>query len=362
ERLPDYMLPASATIMPALPLTATGKIDARALPAPQALVAAGGAPRQVLNALEQQLQQLWQQALGRPEVRSSDNFFDLGGDSLTALEILGAMEEKLGRSLSLQLISQHPTIEELAQALGRPQPLPGVILPLGTGSAATPLYLCASGYGDVLRFQTLARALHGLLEVHMLQPPREQQACRTPRELAERYADCIAAQGLAPGWLAGFSVGGVAAMETTRVLQQRGQAPQGLLLLDTIHPDAVLGGTSSWRALGWLVHRLHVEDLSMNGRRLGAMFSDPALVAQVMALRGYRNQPIGGPVLLVKSSGLDGWGGLFFRTWARLLPQLQTTQVSGLHGSMFEAARVNELARAIQQFTLARQMISGEKS
>ena len=213
----------------------------------------------------------------------------------------------------------------------------------------------------MLRFQTLARALHGLLDVHMLQPPREKLP-NTPQELAECYADSIAARGLPSGWLAGFSVAGVAAMETARVLQERGQPPLGLLLLDTIHPDAVLGGTSSWRTLGWLVHRLHVEDLSMNGRRLGAMFSDPGLVAQVMALRGYRCGGIGGPTLLVKSSGLNGWGGLFFRAWRHLIPQLQTAEVSGLHGSMFEPARVGELARTIQQFTLAKATITGEKS
>ncbi len=363
DRLPDYMLPASISLLAALPLTATGKIDARALPAPQALPLNASPPRGVLNTLEEQLRSLWQQALNRKvAIGPQDNFFDLGGDSLAALEILGAMEERLGRSLSLQLISQHPTIEELAQALARPQPLAGVIQALSAGSSAsTPLYIAASGYGDVLRFQTLARALHGLLDVHMLQPPREKLP-RTPQELAERYADSIAARGLPSGWLAGFSVAGVAALETARVLQQRGQPPLGLLLLDTIHPDAVLGGTSSWRTLGWLVHRLHVEDLSMNGRRLGAMFSDPGLVAQVMALRGYRCAGLSGPTLLVKSSGLNGWGSLFFRAWRQLIPQLQTAEVSGLHGSMFEAARVGELARTIQQFTLARATITGEKS
>jgi len=361
ERLPDYMVPAGVTLLPELPLTATGKIDARALPEPLAMSLAAPPSRAVLSALEQQLRELWQQALGRPEIGPQDNFFDLGGDSLAALEILGTMEQKLGRSLSLQLVTQHPTIEDMARALGHPEPLPGMVQALGSGSATTPLYICASGYGDVMRFQTLARALHGLLDVHMLQPARDH-AARTPRELAERYADCIASRGLPPGWLAGFSVGGIAALETSRVLQERGQGPLGLLLLDTIHPDAVLGGTSSWRTLGWLVHRLHVEDLSMNGRRLGAMFSDPGLVAQVMALRGYRCSGVTGPALLIKSSGLDGWGGLFFRTWHRLLPQLQTTEVRGLHGSIFEAARVGELARAIQQFTLARAVITGDKS
>ena len=147
-----------------------------------------------------------------------------------------------------------------------------------------------------------------------------------------------------------FSVGGVAALETARLLRQQGVAIRGLVLLDTIYPKGALGGAMSWRILGWLVRHLHVQELSMNGRRLGAMFNDPGLISQVMALRGYQAASFDGPAWLIKSSGLVSWDRWFFRPWRRLFTaQLQELQVPGLHGSIFEASNVNALAGMITQ-------------
>ncbi|MDT8998677.1 amino acid adenylation domain-containing protein [Paucibacter sp. APW11] len=353
DRLPDYMLPSSLSLLDALPQTSNGKIDMRALPAPSS-----GAPSEgrlePANDLERELLKLWDEALShrseRRAIRMQDNFFDLGGDSLAALSILAAMEPRVGRALPLQTISEHPTIASLAAALARPLALPGVLQRLSSGRRATPLYLAASGHGDVLRFKTLARALDGILDVQMLQPPHGESPAGIG-DLAGLYADCIAAQDLAPGWVAGFSVGGVTALETACALQARGLPLRGLILLDTIYPEAVLGGSSSWRTLGWLVRKLHIQELSMNGRRLGAMFSDPGLIAQVMALRGYKSRGFDGPCLLVKSSGLAPWDRLLFKPWRRLMSgPFEEQVVSGLHGSIFEAAHVAALAQCLGGF------------
>ena len=347
EHLPDYMLPGSFSLLTALPLTATGKIDQHALPEPPDAALPRAAQRQAATAVEQQLLGLWQK---RDDIGVKGDFFDLGGDSLAALEVFSAMEDVLGRPLSLQLISDHPTIEQLANALGVPLALPGILHALGRSTGAPPLFLAASGRGDVLRFQTLANALDGAFDVYMLQPPIEN-APTTPQALGELYANAITALGLAPGWLSGFSVAGIAALETLRALQLREQAPLGLLLLDTIHPDAALGGGRTWRALGRLVRWLSITELSMNGRRLGAVFSDPGLLVQVLALSGYRCKGVSGPVLLLKSVGLGKWNWLFFRRWLKPLPQIEMAEVPGLHGSIFEPARVGAMVQAIRRFT-----------
>ena len=86
----------------------------------------------------------------------------------------------------------------------------------------------------------------------------------------------------------------------------------------------------------------------MNGRRLGAMFSDPGLVVQVMALAGYRPASIKGATLLIKSSGLASWSRWLFRPWRKLLAEsLSEHQIPGLHGSIFENGNVGELAAVI---------------
>ncbi len=351
--LPDYMVPAGFNFSSALPLNSSGKIDLQALPMPPE-PSGTAARRAPSGALELELLKQWEQALRVRPISVHDNFFDLGGDSLAALAILGAMEDRLGRHVPLQLISEHPTIELLARVLAVPQARPGVLQRLSEKSEAPPLFLAASGYGDVLRFQTLARALAGVLNVHMLQPPLGAPPA-SMADLAEVYADSIAAQSLAPGWLAGFSVGGVTALETACVLHERGLAPLGLILLDTIHPKTVLGSSGSWRTLDWLIRKLHVQELTMNGRRLGAMFSDPGLIAQVMALRAYRIRGFDGPCLLIKSSGLASWDRLLFKPWLRVMPgRISEQVVSGMHGSIFEASRVDELAHAMSHFVSTR--------
>ncbi len=348
-RLPDYMVPAGFSLVLTLPLNGMGKIDLQALPMPSA-PSGSAARRAPSGVLEPELLALWEQVLRVRPISVHDNFFDLGGDSLAALAIFGAMEDRLGRHVPLQLISEYPTIELLARVLAAPQARPGVLRRLSEKSDAPPLFLAASGYGDVLRFQTLARALAGVMSVYMLQPPYGDPPASTA-DLAEVYADSVTALGLAPGWVAGFSVGGVVALETACVLHERGVAPLGLMLLDTIHPKTVVGSSGSWNTLDWLVRKLHVQELTMNGRRLGAMFSDPGLIAQVMAQRAYRCRGFDGPCLLIKSSGLASWNRILFKPWLRLMPDRITEQVvSGLHGSIFEAGHVDELAQALSHF------------
>ena len=72
------------------------------------------------------------------------------------------------------------------------------------------------------------------------------------------------------------------------LLEQRGAPGQGLILIDTVYPKAVWGGTFYWRLFSGLVRLLRLQELSINGRRLGAMVKDAGLVSQVMAMGGYR--------------------------------------------------------------------------
>ena len=102
---------------------------------------------------------LWQAVLNTPTVGLTDNFFDLGGDSLAAVSILTGIEKLLGRRVPMYLLTEHPTIEQLALVLKSDVKAPGMLIELGSGGGQVPLYLAASGHGDLLRFQNLAQAL-----------------------------------------------------------------------------------------------------------------------------------------------------------------------------------------------------------
>lgn len=352
-RLPDYMVPSAIGILPVLPCNSTGKIDYEALPpiaGPVARPATGPA-----NPLERELLALWEEVLVRRPLSVHDNFFDAGGDSLSAMAVLTATEHSLGRKVPLYLLTEHPTVAQFAAALGHDDPFPGLMVGFGMAPGRVPLYLAASGHGDLIRFQNLAEAMAGMCDVRMLQPPMDAPVQRIS-DLAIRYADAVQSLGLQAGFVAGFSIGGVAALETTRLLERRGVPVRGLILIDTVYPKMVWGGAFYWRIFGWLVRHLRIGDLSLNGRRLGAMFNDPGLRQQVMAMRGYRPQGITCHTLLIKTAGLSRWHGMLFRSWRKLLAgRLAERQIAGLHGSIFDAASVGTLARLLEDTVATRE-------
>lgn len=94
----------------------------------------------------------------------------------------------------------------------------------------------------------------------------------------------------------------------------------------------------------------------MNGRHLGAMFSDPGLIAQIEAISTYKPEPYEKSVLLIKSTGLIKWARLLFTPWRKYLKtNLREIQISGLHGSIFEQQGIQELASVLRQEIQAKQ-------
>jgi amino acid adenylation domain-containing protein/non-ribosomal peptide synthase protein (TIGR01720 family) len=129
NRLPDYLLPAVFRRLDEIPLSVNGKVDRRALQAQRgtAVELGGGegvglvAPR---TPAERTLQEIWQAVLGRAPISVHDNFFDLGGDSLLAIQMVSRATQA-GLPASVRLIFQHQTIAELASALpGMPAAAP----------------------------------------------------------------------------------------------------------------------------------------------------------------------------------------------------------------------------------------------
>jgi amino acid adenylation domain-containing protein/non-ribosomal peptide synthase protein (TIGR01720 family) len=112
ERLPEAMVPATFVSLPALPLTANGKVDRKALPAPEQAAPRAGhvAPR---TREEEILAAVWAQVLRLPEVGVDDNFFALGGDSILSVQIVSRARQA-GLLFTLRQLFEHPTVARLA--------------------------------------------------------------------------------------------------------------------------------------------------------------------------------------------------------------------------------------------------------
>ncbi len=120
DRLPDYMVPSHFVTLSALPQTPNGKVDRKALPAPdgaQAPVAEAYVPP--AGDTEQQIATVWKEVLNLPQVGTRDNFFDLGGHSLLAVQVHRKLRDVLQRDLSITDIFRFPTIQSLSAYLSQ---------------------------------------------------------------------------------------------------------------------------------------------------------------------------------------------------------------------------------------------------
>jgi acyl carrier protein len=118
EHLPEYMLPSAVVLLDALPLTANGKVDRRALPAPAPLRQGDASelaePR---TEVERLMAGIWAEVLRLERVYADDNFFDLGGHSLLATQLVTRVREAFRIELPLQRIFEAPTVARLAQVV-----------------------------------------------------------------------------------------------------------------------------------------------------------------------------------------------------------------------------------------------------
>lgn len=118
ERVPEYMVPSFLVQLDAFPLTPNGKVDRKALPVPALEESGYEAPQ---TELEQAVAEIWQQELSEEAVGRSDNFFYLGGDSMTGLRVTSQIQQKLGISVEIAELFNAPVLQAFCQTLADKQ-------------------------------------------------------------------------------------------------------------------------------------------------------------------------------------------------------------------------------------------------
>ena len=258
KELPEYMVPAAFVCMDRLPLSPNGKVDTKALPAPEQRSSEGKegflAPR---DSVEQVLAQLWAKVLKLQRVGLNDNFFDLGGHSLLAVRIIVEIENIYGRRLPLATLLQAPTVGALAEVLRKEnwKPSWSSLVPLQPGGSKPPLFLIHSHGGNVLEYYPLANHLDKDQPVYALQArgldgniPKNESL----EQIASAYLKEIRTlQSEGPYFLGGFCFGGLVALEAAQQLQAAGQKVALVVMMQTTHPGAPAFAPGSSSANRW---------------------------------------------------------------------------------------------------------------
>lgn len=355
-KLPSYMLPRQFIQLTKLPLTASGKVNFHALNcddvSAMSLSTSTTAPNEhaqvAITELEANMLQVWRQVFKR-RLQVEDNFFDLGGDSLTAAILLSEIEYKLGCKLSLQSVIENPNVRLLSALVSKQASIPKLLVSLEHAGTGPNLYIAASGHNDIVRFQSLAKAMKGVCNLHMLQPP-EQTETWSIEQLAKAYAEVIAKQGNNQLYIAGFSIGGLAALETARALIQRGKTVEHLFIVDTILLTPPKWLTRWWLRLQQFSQRHPRLARFVMTRKFRTLVNDQGLYMQVNAMAQHNLKAVNLQVSLLKSNSFAYWAPLVAKRWHRLFgSQLREYKIATHHSGFFEADKVSELAKIIQQ-------------
>ncbi len=366
ENMPAYMLPAHFVLLAQLPLTANGKIDRRALPAPDQTTSDPIRPYvPPRTPLEENLTQLWAEVLGLERVGLEDNFFELGGHSISALRLLAQVEALTGHKLVLTDLIQAPSVTQLIAHLRHEVPASTTaLIPLRTSGSKPPLFCVPGNLGNVyVDLGHLNRCLGPAQPLYGLQDSADHPA--RIETLAARYvAEIQTVQPHGPYRLGGICSGGVIAFEMAQQLQTQGEKVTLLAMIESPPPHKPgLGAALNFgRVLfqRWLrrlfrrsdqVSRLHIGDQTSYLRL------KKKLIANSWALRRYRPHPFDGPLHLFLTEETLQQANHPRLKWREMAtPAAQVHPIPGDHdsitggdGGIIEPLYMEALAEALAQ-------------
>jgi thioesterase domain-containing protein/acyl carrier protein len=361
----------------ALPLTPNNKIDRKRLPEPSRENLTVVSAR---DDLEHQLVQIWEKVLDLKQIGIEDNFFDLGGHSLKALQLFAEIEKIWHKKLLLAVLLESPTIAELAKIIrtGETPDWSPVVL-LKSSENESPLFCVHPLGGNLFDYHTLSKILDIHRPIYGLQPrgiDGKQQPIDRIEDMADYFIRSIQTiQPQGPYFIAGYSFGGIVAFDIARQLAERGEKVAFLGLVDIRCPVIAVVETPfrEWidiqfdrmrkltikEQFNYVYEKLFRPKSQAYRDEIVATLSDldiftPELVkvldCNVQAAKEYQPQIFAGKATLFWSEYQDwyikkhptlGWGDL-------VTDGLEIQQIPGNHTSLMQEPHVRVLAEKLQ--------------
>jgi acyl-coenzyme A synthetase/AMP-(fatty) acid ligase/thioesterase domain-containing protein/acyl carrier protein len=402
EELPSYMVPAAIVPMVALPRTERGKVDRAALPTPPAPgtaapvspvsdttskpepLAADGLSELVFDQWELVVAQIWLEVLGLSTLGPDDDFTELGGDSLSAEEMLALVQERVGVDLRSSDLLQNPTVRSFTKQLRTgvsALPTHPDIVKLADGEPDKTVFCVAGGGALALTFLPMSRRLSGynVYALHQHGLERRMVPDWSVHASARRNVELIrVVQPTGPYVLIGHSFGGLVALEMASILTEAGEEVDHLVILDAYLPrtnaekaslefgrlpEAPKGNTALaavGKAIDRQVRRVLPSGFSqlkrVNARlraygagvfrwegqkHFDAFFDQAVLVTRRYELPHYS----GRTTFVMADNNPDGPAG-----WTEYLTgEVTTTAVLGEHSSILREPHVAELAATVRR-------------
>lgn len=374
SRLPAYMLPSRVVALEAVPRTPSGKVDRQAIRVHDRPVSPARAPaRPPRTQLEEWMVALWKKVLGFDSVAVTDDFFELGGDSLAALRVVEQVAEKTGATLSPSVLLEAPTPASLSELVARSGAGASPLIAVRTSGARRPFFCVAPIPGALLPLRRLASHLDPGRPVYVLASHRLDDGPAPVEGMAARYVEAIrAVQPRGPYLLGGQCFGAVIALAAAHGLRAMGEKVSLLALFDAPppplrRPDGAGPGAGAdrRRAIGWSRHRRIVEQplrralrnprrslrafylAVLEARRLGVAHPRTLLVLYRRQRRWAlfeipATEPHTGPVCHFLTSG---FAARFEAGWRAIAGDgLETVSVASSHTGLLAEPAVREVA------------------
>lgn len=381
EQLPEVMVPSHFVELEDFLLLPNGKVDRASLPDP---VRSTPAPVEdgVLTGAQSGMLTLWRQVMEQPGLGVDADFFDAGGHSMLAMRLVSRIKTDLGLNVGLSQLLKTGTARSLADVLAASVSVasPGTtdlthVVPIREyNPRLRNLFVVHGAGGDVLNFRPLGNHLKDVVNVIGIQAGGVDgiSAVHTDRvtQIADYLAEIRVIQPEGPYLVAGFSIGGLIAVELVKHLNGQGSSVDALILFDSFHPSLEPREISKSEHLSKLLRtpRYGLEKLQQKvdarrdekqrseALRQGSSDLVPFEVRKweitnnsIRLWHDYHPAPIEAPLIMISArENSDIWDGIADdRGWSAVATDLRVIRVDGDHMTLVEEVNVSELAKRL---------------